>query len=548
MDEIDLREAVTSAGISNLGLVISGPKWGKSALALGIEGTMLVAGDPIRVRIGLPSDFPDRLPRVFVLAESARDLAHVDEHGDLCVVEGENALHDHRREQDLVREVLARARRVLEDGLLGRNAEDFLNEAEAYWVAKVTVHCVVAANEEARRVCAAYSSDTLVAVGDTADQIESVLRARTRTLPALYLPLDPTRTRHAHPRRLAAGVPGFFNELSEGSMALLRKTKVGKKESLLVVLGIPRPAGGRALVGLLLKKFERDSTLADARSRTAQPVSFERYDDEHLRQRGATTRPGRVVLVGCGAVGGHIAHALAWMGASELVLIDPDTYNGGNTFRHVLGRSGWSSASKVSGLKAQLAGLLPELRIIAIKDTIGTAFASRLNLLLGADILVVAIGNQSVPLRLNDELSEQRFRVPVVYTWLEPYGIGGHALLVRYGSPGCLRCLFEDDPDLHNTRDFAAPGQTFARRELGCHGLFTPYADLDARETAVGAVRLVERSFRDPSAPAWLRSWRGDATAFRQAGYRTVANYDELPRGFEAALEPRKGCPTCDRR
>ena len=126
-----------------------------------------------------------------------------------------------------------------------------------------------------------------------------------------------------------------------------------------------------------------------------------------------------------------------------------------------------------------------------------------------------------------------------------PSGVGGHALLVRYGAKGCLRCLFEEDPELRCTIDFASPGQRFARRELGCHGVYTPYGDLDARETALGGVRLVERVARDAQTPAWVHSWRGDATGFLAARFRLGSRYEALPHGYDGRLEPRPGCPAC---
>jgi hypothetical protein len=125
------------------------------------------------------------------------------------------------------------------------------------------------------------------------------------------------------------------------------------------------------------------------------------------------------------------------------------------------------------------------------------------------------------------------------------FAAGTPVQIVRNGSRGCLRCLFEDLPELRNTADFVAPGQRFERRELGCHGVFTPYGDTDARETALCAVRLVERALRAPASPAWMRSWRGDAAALRVAGYRTSARYDLVTHGVDEALTAKEDCLTC---
>lgn len=543
MAEDDYRAALLATGLQEVGEVVECPPW--ADVPLGIEGTMLVAGERLRVGVGLPKDFPSSLPKVYLLSEVGRRLPHVDDHRFVCPVENEGTLHDTRREGALIEETIDGARRVIEDGLLGRNSRDFLVEAEAYWRGEHAAIGVVDANDVARAIAVTYSDKgKLLAVADKAEGAENrVAKLRGRKWrEGFYLPLDVGRTKAEHPERFARWPGRLFAELTADARVLVQDRRVFAGQTVVVVLGIPRPGGGRALIGVHLEKFMRDDHLLCATPTMLHRISIDRYDTGRMLERAATFRPSRVVVIGCGAVGGHVAHALAWTGVRELVLVDPDLHNGGNTYRHALGRSGWS-ATKVEGLAAQLRAALPDLTVTPLPMSADAAFASHRDLLLQSDAIVVAIGNPSVPLYLNDDLAERAISVPIIFTWLEPYGIGGHAALVRYGSPGCFRCLFRDEPELHNTADFAAPGQNFARQELGCQGAFTPYGDLDARETALVATRLTLSAVQNH--PATLRSWRGDATSFRDAGFRTSARFEDFRPGQDVALPPYAGCTCC---
>lgn len=545
MDEQELETAVALAGCTHI-RVASNPSWGRARMVVAVECTLLVAGARVRLGVGLDHEFPDSLPSVFVLSGLDDDIPHVDSFGKVCVFEGEGTLTDHREPYALARETVERARTILEAGLIGTNREDFLDEFEAYWTANTSVMSVVHADDIPREVSALYTNEELVGVADSPCAMARALpQFRGRSRPALYLPLDSGRVPLGHPRRLQSW-SAVLPLLGEDALNLVRRTLVTKKRVVTVVLGIPRPAGGRALAGLALRKFKRPGSLAELHPLATSVLQLDRLDSDRVRQRAPeTTKALRVGVIGCGAVGGHVAHMLAWNGASELVLIDPESCNAGNTFRHVLGRVGWQAQSKARGLQSDLEARVPELVVKPIVMTANQTLASHHDLLRSLDLIVVAIGNASVPLRLNDEFAAARFPVPVIYTWLEPFGVGGHALLVRYGSPGCLRCTFEDSPTLHSRLDFAAPGQRFARRELACHASYTPYADLDARETALKVARLAQRLQETPTLPSWVTTWKGDATRFLSFGFKLAPRYAAIDGALDEALIAQEGCSSC---
>lgn len=508
---------------------------------------MVIAGSVLRFGFWLPADFPSVLPKVYGLSSEVRRLPHVDEHGFVCAFEDENTLIDYREAGALIVETVERARSVVEDGLVGRNSADFLAEFEAYWPRALEVASAVSPGDQAFGIKASFDGPRFLAVADSVSLLRSNFPNGVRQVKGgAYLPLKQFDLGALHPRDLCSW-DVLLPLLSESSVAFAQTTRVVKKQSLPVVVGVQRADGGRALVGLVLRKFASDAPLFTARPLETRPFTLSRFDGASVRQRLVGTRPGaRVVVVGCGAVGGHVAHALAWSGARELVLIDPDLGGPSNTFRHVLGRRGWGQL-KVQALKRELERCIPGLSIVAVPKSVSTALAEQPDLLRSADVVVVAIGNNSTPLQLNDLLASSKAEVPVVFTWLEPYGIGGHAVLVDYSRPGCLRCLFNEHPTLECTVEFSEPGQRFGRRDVGCHALYTPYGDVDARTTALLAARLVRRATVVGERSGCRRSWRGDASAFVAAGFRLSPRYGTHISDAAAPLPPRSGCPACER-
>jgi tRNA A37 threonylcarbamoyladenosine dehydratase len=67
----------------------------------------------------------------------------------------------------------------------------------------------------------------------------------------------------------------------------------------------------------------------------------DRLDPSFLLGRGGGNtglRQKKVLIVGCGSLGGRIAVELSRTGVSSLTLVDRDMLSPENTYRHVLGR------------------------------------------------------------------------------------------------------------------------------------------------------------------------------------------------------------------
>jgi hypothetical protein len=216
----------------------------------------------------------------------------------------------------------------------------------------------------------------------------------------------------------------------------------------------------------------------------------------------------------------------------------------------VLGRKYWGKP-KAQALKEEVEALLPFVRVAPVVDTIEGALAAGTVDLANYDLVTVALGNPTVELEINARLHTIPDGPAAVFSWLEPLGIGGHALLTGNGSDdGCFECLYtpsEEEGIVENRAAFAASGQAFGRALSGCGSLHTPYASMDALQTAALAARLAVATLTGSERGNPLLSWKGDASAFEAAGFQVSSRYgtthEQLRDQRYSYHHPR--CPVC---
>jgi hypothetical protein len=455
------------------------------------------------------------------------------------------------------------------EGIQGTNHGDFANEFEVYWQ-YLKPHLTAISSLDPPNIV----TEVVIATGpDSRTPLRLARDARSikhvaETLPssgpwttqrAIYVPLEPdivlVPPRPDQPFWTLEDIRALLAHCSEPNRTRLASIVVRPaRDPEYLVIGLPRPAGGRALFGVRLGGVAERHPLAESGSAAhLTPISIVQRDRDFLVQRGGghmELESKRVLLLGCGSVGGHLAFVLAHSGIGALTLVDHDIFTAENTYRHVLGKPHWGKRKAIA-MKQALTVQLPFINVRAVPKTIEVALERNLIQINDFDMVVSALGNPTSELALN-----QRVRAsagpPIVFTWLEPLGIGGHALRTGHrGGPGCFACLYTrpdgSDGPLHNRAAFGKEGQTYGRSIAGCNNLYTPYGALDAIRTSELAARLAIEALSGREQQNVLRSWKGDATTFTEAGFKLSGRYrfteDELLR--QAASYPSSCCPVC---
>lgn len=181
----------------------------------------------------------------------------------------------------------------------------------------------------------------------------------------------------------------------------------------------------------------------------------------------------RITVVGCGAVGSHIAPGLIRLGAGtgkgRLDLIDHDDMRPENLGRHVLGYTALFKP-KADALADELKRQFPFSKIRArVRSVQG------LSELFDADLVIDATGEEIVSELINSMRLDSGTETPVLHVRIRGNGECVQTFWAQGRQLGCFRCLLQADHKNYRQERFPVLKEQPKRKQLGCNG-FTPYA------------------------------------------------------------------------
>jgi len=497
----------------------------------GVKSTWRVRVNPSPTQFGL-------LPTAILLGDPRR-LAHVSYSGTICINDGQGLSIDLSKLDEVMAQTLADAFRLLEGSEqdVENGATEFFDELEGYWEGlpshpqgqkirssvivdgtsrKIYAH-VGKANKGQGRVCRFFTEHS----GGTPPS-EFKLEKHT-ALVGLYIALK-TNIPPPAPgeslgfefiQNLLAGFAGDETKLWD---SLIADHRSKPNYPIYLLISQPRHSGGRSLIGLSFRLRKGSIDKADG----IQSHIVVRHTPEYARERGGAWLPlasKHVVLLGCGSVGSEVADALAASGVGRFTLVDNETFEVENVFRHALGRH-YVGLKKVDALAAHLQRRFPGV-VVSVMHGFAQNWAE-VETLAGIDGIVIAIGQPTVERVVLRSLRKRAVQLPVVVTWLEVLGLGGHAVALQTMGPGCLGCLYrnaEGEASLTLRTSYVEPGQVFTRNLTGCAGAFVPFSALHSRRTALLATEAMISLLASGSSPRYSY-WVGDDRAARDAGVR----------------------------
>lgn len=531
----------------------SSPVGERGAVAI-VEVDVQIEGQSVTLQIGLDALFPHSLPIISIIPWNRLGfIPHVEPNGYVCYAQREGLLLNRHNFKGILDESIRKTISVLISGYRGENRNDFIDEFEAYWCKLSNVRyilSVIEPTDDLRQIIAAKKEDPsideepYIYVTDDVKSIQSFYNLRGfkqyTHRNALYIPFKPGTFVCLPPPNSQVN-SDFFQDLIKTHLTkteqktLKRLVRKPKREEI-VIFRLPRPSGGEVLFGVLFEDINgAHPLLPGGTANKIFPLVVLRRDKSFLLPRGGANKSlqeKRVILLGCGSVGGFIAFNLVRSGILDITLVDHDILTAENTFRHVLGKSQWGKP-KVEALKEELQEKFPYVRITSYQMTAQDALLSGLLVPKTFDLIIVAIGDDTISLYINEILHAQKGIPPVVFTWLEPYGIGGHVLITNNSSSsGCFECLFTPVPGddtfiMGNRAAFAAPKQAFSKDISGCANHFTPFGSQDAQRTAALATRQAIQVLLGRVSGNPLVSWKGDPTEFLAAGFRLAPRYHQ---------------------
>jgi hypothetical protein len=534
--------------------------------------------------VAVPWTFADELPDVYVPETVTRDgarIPHLDRFGQLCTFDDSGAFPNPDQPGEAVCAVIERAVQLLREGVAGTNVGDYADEFEAYWrdgaARPLSAISDVSATGPHRRIVVLPLASALgpytrlFAETDTAAIAfaEAIGRAPEKPEPesVLYLHLD--------------GITGAPNITTNADVYKLVGRTTGAREALLPYLrDVPRPsrvlfshpiANDRVFGAWVHPRYGTDINRGKHSRRVMDQVRgfrpghltpqveltsvcaglvvdrvvVRRADAARLalRTTGAAevaTDTPNVNVVGCGSLGGFIADTVRQIVPARLRLADPEDMEVHNVPRHLCDLT-TVGTNKAHAVRAAIRRSDPHVEIeVHDKDAL-ELLRSTPEALEGATRTFVATAALAVERRVN-VLAREFDLGTVVYLWIEPHAIAGHAVVVPRSGRGCFECLLDAQLRV-NARVLANPEQ-FERADAGCRGAYVPYSGLDAQ---MFARTITRAALAIPPDEACVLTWIGDIDRARREGWAlTDAWADSAAFTMHAVgLVPRSDCATC---
>ena len=143
----------------------------------------------------------------------------------------------------------------------------------------------------------------------------------------------------------------------------------------------------------------------------------------------------RVLVAGCGGLGGYLIEYLARMGVGELTAVDGDVFEPSNLNRQLLSAQDLLGAAKVKAAQARVHSVNPAVTVHAVEAFLDEKNAGEL--VRGQDLVLDALDN--IPARLVLEEACEGQNVPIVHGAIQGWSAQG--AVVPPGS-GVLRRLY----------------------------------------------------------------------------------------------------------
>ena len=302
----------------------------------------------------------------------------------------------------------------------------------------------------------------------------------------------------------------------------------------LMIFAVKQPNGVSTILGFLLEKCMISFENAVCRLQSVSqitPILIDRIDKQYLMTRSNEVSNilmnKKVLLIGCGSLGGYIANELVKAGIEKMMLLDADHLYENNVFRHLLGLE-YVGQYKCVALQNYLEKNIPDLKISSLAEKIEEAVQEE-NIEFGEyDLIISATGNHNVNRWINQYVMSNKLMVPVVYAWNEVLGLGNHVAYIEYGNAGCYECFigrYEDTGELYDRTAYCRSGQKVVQKVTGCGSSFIPYGSTISLKTAGMCVDTIKKIFEGRYSDNVIISAKGDDYHFKRSGLQVSNKY-----------------------
>lgn len=530
------------------------------------------------VDICLPKRFPDEAPIAYVRDWENLFLRnpHVLKGGVLCTIPGSAALNN-SDPVGLVQYVYEKAQEILN----GTNPEDFKEEFSYYWSRCTTdnaqVVLIIDPIDQLKKTFPAIFFNSHVFV---ASSIEKLNRWVSN-----YIGKESNLSNGQIGIRIDLGSPllpqNYPNSLedlislceaNDDEAAGLMKTHIVKNRTKGLALLVQKEGKGFALGGVVFNGLGLSQSKLTELTRGFRPghvpenllleragqrirstnISRNRVihaDHDWIHSRGGDGRnlsQKKVLLIGCGSLGGYVAHMLSRAGVGHLTVTDNDFLGWENLGRHVLGASSIAS-SKAEAIAEKLTQELPHLDVIGIPKDWRDIYESNNNIFAGQDLVISTVADWRCEGPLNT-LKRKIEMPPLLLGWLEAHAVAGHCLVISKKG-GCFECGVNEYGQFHDC--VATFQESMILREPGGCAHYQQYGPTALMPVASMISTIAIESLINPPEESCLSTWISSKNHFESVRATLTDKWaaeiagDGYSKTFKKTWLESKTCSLC---
>jgi len=461
--------------------------------------------------VALPDDFPIVLPKIYLSKEyttKSQYLPHVDNAGYICLFDEDSISIDIYNPGGIVKECISKAITIVESGLKGINANDFVEEFIAYWeqsystndLLKIGLNMIAEHSGEIsdtiqclylQKKYRGYSiiihnennhfkkfKSHLINIGYHANEFNAFYVGRLN-IPKPPFDFNNKEIIDSIKKTCPQNIPllkSYLNSKHKYKLIIFNVLIDGKTLFLGWEINLDKKINGyrsnKITTWDMFTKFQQ--------FKSPHRIKFDVYTKERLQLRTdgfELPLAQSAAFIGLGSVGSNLLQLLRPFGLSKIELIDPDILKIENINRHLLGFE-YINQYKVDGLKDFFERKDLFLEINANKNSIVSILRNDLSKLNSCDVIFLAVGKDNIEQYIFLLLKSGLLKKPVFTIWLEPYLCGGHCLYNNPSNPINYDDLHEKGLykfNIIDTKEYLQPSNKLRFKEAGCQSSFIPY-------------------------------------------------------------------------
>lgn len=510
----------------------------------------------IPVIMGIPTLWDRKLIDIYLEGyKSMKFMPHIDNKGKICLFDLEGVLID-KCFTGLVNQTLDRAYTVLRAGINEENKIDFINEFDSYWLMmnnSKTITSMVNPHTNGNVKIIKYADNVQKKIKKKNEKYIDML-SRTNVYKfiasdnalsikkykdfnnarnGLFIHIESNEYVYPPDWRFDLDIE-YINVLLSNvtNPEVIKELLLKCGSDLLLIINVLQPNGTECMIGAYIKNYKiNNNPKVVFNDSKVIPCYINRCERNFLLNRGGgNTQLGnaKLLVIGCGSIGGFLVSYLVKAGAHKLTIVDDDKLREENIYRHNLGLR-YVKRYKTEAIAEDINNNMPDINIISYVGTIEDAIYNQEIDLTDYDVIISAVGNHNVNRWLNELTAEKKIQIPVIYLWNEVLGIGNHAAFITNTHDGCYECFFgRDDIGIYDKTSFSKRGQIYTKKVQGCGSSYLPFGAINSITTALMGIDLLIKYIEGRIDTNILLSKKGEDYYFNKMGYETSERYKKV--------------------